>query len=88
MDAVATAITEMVLSKEQLSPVVNVSHPNPVAWTEIFTHINTSFGGPPLRIVPFDQWLNAVEVLGSQGSPEDLRCLVSIPPSTANNALT
>lgn len=80
MDAVATAVTEMVLSTEYLPPLVNVSHPRPVTWHEVFTNINSSFKDTPLQIVPLDDWLQRLQAVSDEDASVDLQRIVSAHP--------
>jgi hypothetical protein len=76
MNAVATAITELVLYDGRLPRLVNVSHPRPVAWKDVFAHVNANLSGNSLNTVSFAQWLQAVEAQSSQDSAKDLSRIV------------
>ena len=76
MDAVATAATDFVLSSERLPALVNVVHPRLTPWRTIMEDINTSLG-LQLRLVPFDQWLSALNVVAARATAEDTERLVS-----------
>jgi hypothetical protein len=78
------------MAKQPLSQVVNVSHPRPVAWDHVFQLINDSLG-THLSIVPYAQWLEKLESLNQDPSPEVLESVVSIiadPSSSRKHILT
>ena len=76
MDAVATAVKELVLSREALPPVVNVSHPRPVPWSAIAAHLHASLGTHTLRRVPSQEWVRAIEDLSKSCTAQDLERVV------------
>lgn len=75
MDAVATAATDFVLSSEHLPALVNVVHPRPSSWRGVMESINSSLGRK-LKLVPFADWLGAVEAIGSRGTSADVERVV------------
>lgn len=76
MDAVATMVLDLVTSSAPLPPLVNVVHPRPTSWKDVFQNINLNLDRTPLRLVPFDDWLRAVEDRAVSCSAKDLERLV------------
>ena len=76
MDAVASAAKDLVVSSDQLPALVNVVHPRPIHWRDVIENINSSLD-QPLKIVPFEDWLKAVESNPSRGDSEELIRIVS-----------
>ncbi|GJE99007.1 acetyl-CoA synthetase-like protein [Phanerochaete sordida] len=77
MDAVATAATDFVLSSERLPALVNVVHPRLTPWRTIMDDVNTSLG-LQLPLVPFDQWLGALNVVAARAASEDTERLPAL----------
>lgn len=77
MDAVATTITDLVISQQHLPQLLNVVHTRPVAWRDVFRAVNASLGHQPFPVVPYDEWVQLVEKIAAQGKPQDLERVVS-----------
>jgi hypothetical protein len=77
MDAVATAVAELVLSHRPLPPLLNVVHPRPVPWSDIIAGFQCTLA-KPLRLVSIEEWLHVVENIATENKPEDLQRVVSI----------
>lgn len=76
VDAVAGIVRDIVVSKEPVPKTVNVSHPRPVLWNEVFKLINDALGAH-LPMVPYAQWLEKVEALNQNPTPQTLEDVVS-----------
>ena len=85
MDAVAAAVTELVLSQECLPQLLNVVHPKPVGWHDVMVNISDSvakFSVGPLQLVSMNSWLQSLEDAAHAGTHEDLERLVGkLPPN-------
>ena len=64
------------VTKEPVSQVVNVSHPRPVPWDHVFKLINDALD-EHLPVVPYAQWLEKLESLNQNPSPQMLEDVVS-----------
>ena len=80
MDAVATIVTDLVATRQHLPKLLNVVHPHPVPWRQVFHFINTSLGQQPFPVVPYDEWMQSVEAVAAQSNPQDLERIVSTLP--------
>lgn len=77
MDAVADLTLDLMFASSNPSHVVNVVHPKPITWRDIFSAINIA-AGSNLPFVPIDEWLGKLEALASDlGSQEHLEKVVS-----------
>ncbi|KAG6835248.1 putative NRPS-like protein biosynthetic cluster [Arthromyces matolae] len=64
MDAVATAMVDAVLGNAQLPHAVNIVHPRPIEGKQVISFIQSAIKevfGHHLKIVPFTEWLVAIE---------------------------
>lgn len=77
MDGVTAAVMDLVKSHRPWPVLVNAVHPHPVQWNEIFNCINRRLGQDPCPVVPYKDWLQAVETIAAQGTPADLERVVS-----------
>lgn len=75
-DAVAQAVADFVLTPTALPEVVNVVHPRPVPWDDVIQGVNHALA-KELPVVPFGEWLKAVEKVEVEGRAEDLGRVVS-----------
>ncbi|THG96855.1 hypothetical protein EW026_g5054 [Hermanssonia centrifuga] len=71
VDVVARATVDLLFSKSELPTLVNMIHPRPVAWEDIINAINQSIG-TTLSVVSLDEWVDALELLSSSATPQDL----------------
>lgn len=78
MSAVATAVRDAVVATERLPTVLNVVHPRPVPWKEVVKDLNAALGGK-LEVVPFGEWLKAVEKVAVSPTAKDLQNIVRVP---------
>lgn len=60
MDAVANMTLDLAKSDNALPPVLNVVHPRPSPWIDVFTNINDALGAR-LPFIPFEQWVTVLE---------------------------
>lgn len=77
MDTVAGAVLNLVLSRESPPDVLNVVHPRPARWTEVFGTINDALGAQ-LPFVPYAQWLAKLEALATNADNGQLEAVVRI----------
>lgn len=75
LDAVASVFTDLVVSNDSLPPLMNLTHPRPIAWRELFGYVNGALK-TPLRVAPYDEWLAAVEAAAATGKPADIADVV------------
>ncbi|KAJ3555779.1 hypothetical protein NM688_g2383 [Phlebia brevispora] len=72
MDAVANLTLDLIFSADTPPPLVNVVHPHPVTWLDIFGAIDEVLGNN-LPFVPMSEWVGKLEVLASDlGSQKHL----------------
>lgn len=76
MDAVAGIVRDIVVSDEPVPKTVNVSHPRPVLWDEVFKLLNDALDAN-LPMIPYAQWLEKVEALSQDPTPKSLEDVVS-----------
>ncbi|EKM52305.1 uncharacterized protein PHACADRAFT_260612 [Phanerochaete carnosa HHB-10118-sp] len=72
VDVVIASLIDLVTSDRPLPELVNIVHPHPTEWHVVFECINGRLGQQPLRMVPFKDWLHAVEAVAAAERPEDL----------------
>ena len=65
----ARAFTEMRHSPE---PIVHLVHPRPVSWRALLEPIAKELNVP---LVPYDQWVSALESSVEQGSAEEVEAM-------------
>ncbi|KAI0337721.1 acetyl-CoA synthetase-like protein [Trametopsis cervina] len=71
IDAVADIVRDLVLAKEPVTPLVNVVHPRCISWEEVFKLLNDALD-KPLPMVPFAQWIEKLEILNQNPTPQVL----------------
>lgn len=76
MDAVASIVLDLVLSRQPEPRLVNVVHPQPTPWDTIIKQIN-NFAGANLPTIPYAEWLNKLEAHGKDSSSQILVTIVS-----------
>ncbi len=76
MDAVAGIVRDIVVSDEPVPKTVNVSHPRPVLWNEVFKLLNDALDAN-LPMIPYAKWLKKVEALSQDPTPKVLEDVVS-----------
>ena len=70
---VGETFRDLVISEQPLPAVTNVVHPHPVPWSAIADALSKQLSLP---IVPYKQWLRAVEAVSTQGGVEDFERVV------------
>ncbi|THH29272.1 hypothetical protein EUX98_g4926 [Antrodiella citrinella] len=83
VDTVCHTITDMMLS-EGSPEVVNVVHPHPVPWNEMFEGINEALS-ERLPIIPFHGWLSKVEALSTNATAIILNEVCGMADSSLNS---
>lgn len=81
VDAVADIVRDLVLAKQPVTQVVNVVHPRSVSWDSVFQSMNDALEAH-LPMVPYAQWLEKLETLNKNPTPETLEDIVSTPHQT------
>ena len=74
MDAAARMVVELAQGSG-LPEVVNVVHPRPARWTELFTAMQAELG-TAIPFVPFKEWVQQLEIVAEGASQEDLDTIV------------
>ncbi|KAI0698168.1 hypothetical protein BC835DRAFT_1413297 [Cytidiella melzeri] len=77
MDAVAGAILDLVLSKDDPAGMLNVVHPRPISWRETFDAANVALG-LSLPFIPFADWVAQVEARSADASQQTLESMPAI----------
>jgi hypothetical protein len=78
VDAVASAILDLVLSTEEPPKLLNVVHPHAVTWRETFDAINSALG-QNLPFVPYTDWVEQVKARSIDASQQTLETIVRSP---------
>lgn len=76
MDAVAETVLDLIVSKEEPAPLLNVVHPRPVLWHDVYANVDAALG-THLPFVPYDVWISKLEALSANATPKDLEDIVS-----------
>ena len=77
MDAVASVASDFVCSSEKWPTLVNVVHPRPITWRNVMSDINANLKRQ-LKLVPFNEWLTALETIAAKGTVQDVERLVGL----------
>ena len=75
MDAVAFAVSDLILTPQTLPLLVNVVHPRTTAWHEILENINKHIA-EPLPFTDFNSWVQQLEAHSESATVEDLERMV------------
>jgi hypothetical protein len=78
VDAVASAILDLVLSTDEAPKLLNVVHPHAVTWRETFDAINSVLG-QNLPFVPYTDWVGQVKARSIDASQQTLETIVRSP---------
>jgi hypothetical protein len=78
VDAVASAILDLVMSTEEPPKLLNVVHPHAVTWRETFDAINSALG-QNLPFVPYTDWVEQVKARSIDASQQTLETIVRSP---------
>lgn len=65
------------LTNDPLPNVVNVVHPHPVSWNDVFTAVKGALGNR-LPLVPYADWLEKLEARATDATARDLNEVVSV----------
>lgn len=76
MDVVASTVNDLIHSTDNTAQLLNVVHPRPTSWNDIFTSVNTELA-TQLPFVPYAQWLDKLSALASDASIEQMKEVVS-----------
>lgn len=77
MDAVASAVSDLILTNEPLPLLVNVVHPRPVAWHDVFAAMSKHIAKEPVPFTDFGSWVQKLEALSESATADDLQRMVS-----------
>ena len=77
MDAVAETVLDLIVSEAQPAPLLNVVHPRPSPWHEVYANVNEALGAH-LPFVPYHEWISKLEALAITATPQDLERIVSL----------
>ncbi|CAL1703617.1 unnamed protein product [Somion occarium] len=81
VDVVASAVVEITHSSSATSDVLNIVHPQPVPWNNVFSDIAKTLGsmsGQPVQLVPYADWLAKLEQYSTSPTQSDLDAMVRI----------
>ncbi|KAF5371510.1 hypothetical protein D9615_009619 [Tricholomella constricta] len=81
MDAVAAVIVDVALGSVIPPVALNVVHPRPVEWKQVITSIQVAIKdvlGRDLEVVPFSEWLSAVEARAGNATAETLDIIPAV----------
>ena len=79
MDAVANAVVDLVVGRK-VPELINVAHPRPVKWSDVFGAMQTELG-VALPYISIDAWVKRLEVIADNVSASDLERVVSAKAS-------
>lgn len=71
MDALAGAVVDLVVTHEPLPPLLNVVHPRRASWNALVTAFNSCLE-EALPVVPFAEWVAALEHVAERGRNADV----------------
>ncbi|KAF7789161.1 hypothetical protein EIP86_000098 [Pleurotus ostreatoroseus] len=77
MDAVAFAVSDLILTPQTLPLLVNVVHPRTTAWHEILENMNKHIA-EPLPFADFNSWVQQLEAYSESATAEDLERMPAI----------
>ncbi|THH28492.1 hypothetical protein EUX98_g5704 [Antrodiella citrinella] len=77
LDIAAQTVVDAVESPEPLPTLVNIVHPRPTRWSDVFAAVNTTLGGH-LHVVPFSKWLSKVEAHSANATEHDFDTVPAI----------
>lgn len=89
MDAVASALVDLILANPgaELPALVNLVHPRPAPWDAVLADVNAALD-VPLRVVPFVEWLRALDGAAAAGPDANLDRIVRPCPSAVHQNVT
>lgn len=83
MDAVCQAIVDIAFTAEVPPLALNLVHPQPVPWNDIFRAIATSLGDvkheAPLPLIPIRDWVARLDKVATSTEEGDMQKIVSTP---------
>lgn len=74
-------MAQIALSGDTGADVLNLVHPRPVTWNQIFTDIATILSVElkvGLLLVPYSQWISKLDQYSASPTEEDLMTVVSV----------
>jgi len=77
VDVTSRTIVDSVLSSNPLPEVVNLVHPRPVPWRDVFMAANDALGGE-LELLPFEDWFRKLEARSANANEHDLHDVPAI----------
>lgn len=78
MDALAGAVVDLVVTLEPLPALLNVVHPRRASWNALVTAFNSCLE-EALPVVPFAEWVAALEHVAERGRNADVADIVCRP---------
>ncbi|KAI0081390.1 acetyl-CoA synthetase-like protein [Panus rudis PR-1116 ss-1] len=80
METTAQTIVDFVLSPASPPEVLNIIHPHPVPWNQIFRDAADVLGqkGASLSLIPYEAWLSKIEERSTNASAADLEQIPAI----------
>ncbi|THH28493.1 hypothetical protein EUX98_g5705 [Antrodiella citrinella] len=77
LDIAARTIVDTVETPGPLPAFVNLVHPRPSRWSDVFAAVNNCLGGY-LHVVPFSEWLRNVEAHSANATEHDFENVPAI----------
>ncbi|KAJ3555456.1 hypothetical protein NM688_g2570 [Phlebia brevispora] len=78
MDAVASAVKDLIVARTKLPELVNLVHPRRVAWHKILEDINKYLLDTPSPFISFEEWVGRLEAVSKTATAEDLERVPAI----------
>ena len=76
VDQLAKAVLDLVVSEKRLPALINVVNPSPISWEEVMSTACTVLG-VTLRMVPFREWIEKLEIASENPDTEAMESIVS-----------
>ncbi|TCD64926.1 putative PKS/NRPS-like protein biosynthetic cluster [Steccherinum ochraceum] len=77
IDIAANTIVDIIQSSAFLPNLINITHPRPIPWSDVFAAVNVSVGGR-LQSVPFSDWLTKLEARSANATEQDFNDVPAI----------
>ena len=69
MNAITDITLDLIFSSDKLPSILNVVHPQPITWPEVFATLNDSLGGQ-MQMMSLSGWVADLERKSLLASPE------------------
>ncbi|KAI0079020.1 acetyl-CoA synthetase-like protein, partial [Panus rudis PR-1116 ss-1] len=75
-DTLSKAILDLVTTDKALPDILNMVHPRPASWIEVFGRIGSALGNLP--VVPLKDWFEKLENLSTRATSQDLESIPAL----------